>query len=88
MLNEGGNAGEYLETLERLRPLVGAARHVVPGHGPPLEAPRATAILEQDEAYLRDLRERGADASLPEGRRSAEMRRIHARNAARPAGAG
>jgi glyoxylase-like metal-dependent hydrolase (beta-lactamase superfamily II) len=85
MLNEGGDARVYLQTLERLRPLLAAARHVVPGHGPPLEADRATAILAEDAAYLEDLIERGADAALPEGRRSPEMRRIHARNAARAA---
>jgi glyoxylase-like metal-dependent hydrolase (beta-lactamase superfamily II) len=85
MLNEGGSAGEYLETLERLGPLVAAARHVVPGHGPPIEGAQAAAILEQDAGYLQDLAERGADAELPEGRRSPEMRRIHARNAERAA---
>ncbi len=81
MLNEGGDAGEYLETLERLRPLVAAARHVVPGHGPPLESKEAAAILEQDATYLQDLGERGSDAVLPEGRRSQEMLRVHERNA-------
>jgi glyoxylase-like metal-dependent hydrolase (beta-lactamase superfamily II) len=82
MLNDGGSVQEYLGTLERLRPLVAAARHVVPGHGPPIEAGKAGEILDEDVAYLKDLGERGADAALPEGRRSAEMRRIHARNVA------
>jgi glyoxylase-like metal-dependent hydrolase (beta-lactamase superfamily II) len=85
MLNEGGGTSEYLETLERLRPLVAAARHVVPGHGPPIEGAQAAAILDEDAGYLRALAERGAEAELPEGRRSPEMRRIHARNAARAA---
>jgi glyoxylase-like metal-dependent hydrolase (beta-lactamase superfamily II) len=42
----GGDAGDYRETLERLRPLVRAARWVVPGHGPPLSPQAATSILD------------------------------------------
>jgi glyoxylase-like metal-dependent hydrolase (beta-lactamase superfamily II) len=79
-----GDAGvdAYEQTLERLRPLVQAAEHVVPGHGPVLAGPDAGRVLTEDLAYLADLRLRGADASLPPGRRSREQRRIHAANAA------
>jgi glyoxylase-like metal-dependent hydrolase (beta-lactamase superfamily II) len=72
----------YLATLERLRPLVGQAERVVPGHGPALERAAAEAVLEQDVAYLRELRQRGAAAELPPGRRSGEQRRLHDANAA------
>jgi glyoxylase-like metal-dependent hydrolase (beta-lactamase superfamily II) len=42
----------YLDTLERLRPLVEAAEHVVPGHGPILDCDRALSVLEEHIAYL------------------------------------
>jgi glyoxylase-like metal-dependent hydrolase (beta-lactamase superfamily II) len=81
MLNDGGDVAEYLSTLERLRPLLETVEQVVPGHGPLLDPQAATRVLEEDAAYLRALAERGAEAELPEGRRSREMRTIHARNA-------
>lgn len=83
MLNPGGGLDAYLATLERLRPLLGRAEHVVPGHGPVLSPARAAEILDEDVAYLRDLGSLGIDAPLPEGRRSAEMRGVHAANATR-----
>jgi glyoxylase-like metal-dependent hydrolase (beta-lactamase superfamily II) len=82
MLNPGGDARAYLQTLERLRPLVAQAEHVVPGHGPPLDRATADRVLSEDEAYLRALLERGSEAELPPGRTSREMRKVHARNAA------
>jgi glyoxylase-like metal-dependent hydrolase (beta-lactamase superfamily II) len=83
-LGEGeGLLDAYLATLERLQPLVASARHVVPGHGPVLDGERAQAVLEQDRAYLIALRERGAEAELPEGRRSKVQRELHAQNVAR-----
>jgi len=83
-LGEGdGMLDAYLATLERLRPLVGVAEHVVPGHGPVLDGERALAVLEADHAYLTALSERGADAELPKGRRSKQQRELHARNVAR-----
>ena len=81
MLSPGGSLDAYLATLARLRPLVAAADTVVPGHGATLDSDRALAILDEDEAYLRALGERGADASLPPGRATAEQRRIHGENA-------
>jgi glyoxylase-like metal-dependent hydrolase (beta-lactamase superfamily II) len=83
-LGDGGDAlGAYRETLERLRPLLAGAEHVVPGHGPALDAARALAVLEEDLAYLHALGERGAEAELPPGRRGAFQRRLHGENAAR-----
>lgn len=81
ILGDGSSIDLYAATLKRLRPLVARAEHVVPGHGPVLDAERALAVLEEDTAYLQALRERGAGAELPPGRRSREQRRLHAANA-------
>jgi len=51
-LNDGGNREAYLATLERLRPLVEAAEHIIPGHGPVLNAERALGVLEENVASL------------------------------------
>ncbi len=83
MLSEGGSLSAYLATLDRLEPLVAQAEHVVPGHGGPIDAVRAAAILREDRGYLEGLRERGADAPLPLARRSREQKRIHGENAGR-----
>lgn len=74
---------EYLATLERLRPLVAGAEHVVPGHGSILDREAALGVLEEDAAYLRALREHGAGAELPPKRRSKAQRELHAQNVAR-----
>ena len=74
---------EYLATLERLRPLVEAAEHVVPGHGSVLDCAAALGVLEEDVAYLQGLRARGSDAELPERRRSKLQRELHEQNVAR-----
>ena len=79
-LNGGDTLDDYLATLERLRPLLGLAEHVVPGHGPLLEGLSALEVLEEDSAYLKDLRERGSEAELPAGRRSRAQRAHHAEN--------
>jgi glyoxylase-like metal-dependent hydrolase (beta-lactamase superfamily II) len=83
MLNPDGDAATYLQTLERLRPLVEGVEQVVPGHGPALDRQTAQRVLSEDAAYVQALIERGPDAGLPPGRRSREMRGIHARNVAR-----
>lgn len=83
ILGEGGTIDAYLETLERLRPLLGSAEHVVPGHGPILDCEQATAILEEDVSYLRALATGNAAAELPDGRRTKTQRRIHAENVER-----
>ncbi len=76
MLSRGGSRSAYLATLQRLRPLVEQAVHVVPGHGGPIDAARALAILREDVAYLEAL----PAAKLPLARRGAEQRKIHGRN--------
>jgi glyoxylase-like metal-dependent hydrolase (beta-lactamase superfamily II) len=76
MLSEGGSRSAYLATLERLRPLVEQADHVVAGHGGAIDGRRALSILDEDVAYLEGL----PDSKLPIARRSAEQRRIHAEN--------
>lgn len=75
MLSPGGSRDEYLATLGRLRPYAEQADWVVPGHGPPLDAGRALAIMREDVAYLQALP--GSDAPLPLTRRSREQQRIH-----------
>jgi glyoxylase-like metal-dependent hydrolase (beta-lactamase superfamily II) len=79
MLSEGGSRSAYLATLERLRPLVEQADHVVAGHGGAIDARRALSILDEDVAYLAGLPE----SKLPIARRSAEQKRIHAENVKR-----
>ena len=84
--SHAGSLGMYLATLERLRPQVERVAHVVPGHGPTLDAAQALAVLGEDVAYLRALGEHGADAELPLGRRTAFQRGLHRENAARAVG--
>ncbi len=47
-----GSPDAYLATLERLRPLVGTAEHIVPGHGPVLDSERGLALLEENRALV------------------------------------
>jgi glyoxylase-like metal-dependent hydrolase (beta-lactamase superfamily II) len=85
-LQEHGSVGPYLATLERLAPYLERAEWVVPGHGAPLGAGRARAVMDEDVAYLRALP--AGDAPLPSTRRSARQRRLHADNVAKLAGGG
>jgi glyoxylase-like metal-dependent hydrolase (beta-lactamase superfamily II) len=82
MLHGSGSAAAYLATLSRLEPLVEEAEHVVPGHGGPIDATRALAILREDRAYVEGLA-RGEDPPLPLARRTKAQREIHARNLTR-----
>jgi glyoxylase-like metal-dependent hydrolase (beta-lactamase superfamily II) len=82
ILSRQSTVDAYLATLARLRPLLAAAEHVVPGHGPVLTGAGALTVLEEDSAYLRALRERGAEAELPPGRRANSQRELHAENVA------
>lgn len=84
-LSAGDDTDAYLATLERLRPLVQEAKHIVPGHGPVLDRGRALDVLEEDIVYLRALRELGVDAELPAGRGTRAQRELHAQNVARQA---
>jgi glyoxylase-like metal-dependent hydrolase (beta-lactamase superfamily II) len=78
-LSESGSREDYLETLDRLEPLVEQAEHVVPGHGTPLDAVRAAAILREDREYLKGL----PDSKLPLARRTGAQKGIHAENVTR-----
>ncbi len=82
MLSPGGGVEAYLDTLERLRGLLARVEHVVPGHGPAMDRARAGAVLEQDVEYLRALGQAGGEAELPEDRRGAANRKLHAANLA------
>jgi glyoxylase-like metal-dependent hydrolase (beta-lactamase superfamily II) len=77
-LSERGSRDAYLATLERLRPWVEEAAWIVPGHGAPIDAQRALAILREDVAYLEALPD--PDAPLPLARRTDAQRKIHAEN--------
>jgi len=79
-ISPGGSIDAYEATLERLRPLVERAATIVPGHGRPQERDEAVKRLDEDLAYLHALRSEGADAPLPDGRRTDTQRRIHAEN--------
>jgi glyoxylase-like metal-dependent hydrolase (beta-lactamase superfamily II) len=79
MVSEGGSRDAYLATLRRLEPLVEQAVTVVPGHGEPLDATRALALLREDRAYLEGL----PDAPLPPARRTEVQQEIHERNVLR-----
>lgn len=76
-LSPSGSLDGYLATLRRLAPLVDQATVVVPGHGEPLDAVRAAAILREDAAYVEALAEDGAAASLPLARRDGGNRKLH-----------
>ena len=79
MISQGGSVSAYLATLNRLEPLVIEADHIVPGHGGPIDAQRALAILREDRAYLEGL----PDAPLPLARRTKSQRAIHEKNLSR-----
>jgi glyoxylase-like metal-dependent hydrolase (beta-lactamase superfamily II) len=85
-LGAGDRIEQYLETLERLGGLLEDVEQVVPGHGPPIAAELARSVCEEDRAYLERLRRDGAEAALPERRRSRTGRAIHAQNVEQLAG--
>ncbi|MEA2271157.1 MAG: hypothetical protein QOD55_874 [Solirubrobacteraceae bacterium] len=80
-IQERGSRDGYLATLERLRPYVERADWVVPGHGGPIDAQRALAIMREDVAYLQALPD--PDAPLPLARRTGRQREIHEENVGR-----
>jgi glyoxylase-like metal-dependent hydrolase (beta-lactamase superfamily II) len=83
MLSPGGTLDAYEQTLARLGPLVEQSATVIPGHGAPIPGEQAAGILAQDLAYIQALRDQGAGAPLPDGRRTRHQRQIHADNVAR-----
>jgi glyoxylase-like metal-dependent hydrolase (beta-lactamase superfamily II) len=85
-ISPGGSLEDYRATLARLAPLVEGAEIVVPGHGSPLSAERARAILDEDLAYLDDLELGKERPGLPAGRDSSRQRQLHAENLERLAG--
>ncbi|MBV9604838.1 MAG: MBL fold metallo-hydrolase [Solirubrobacterales bacterium] len=82
-LSPGGSVDAYLATLERLGELVERAETIVPGHGRPQGRAESLRLLGEDATYLRALQSAGAEAELPEGRRTKAQRRIHAENVER-----
>jgi glyoxylase-like metal-dependent hydrolase (beta-lactamase superfamily II) len=80
-LSERGSRDAYVATLRRLEPSVERAAWVVPGHGSPLDAQRALAIMREDIAYLEALPD--PDAPLPLARRTGANRKIHEENLTR-----
>ena len=72
-----------LATLERLRPWVEEATWIVPGHGSPIDAQRALAILREDAAYLAGLPD--PETPIPLARRTGAQRKIHEENLTRVA---
>jgi glyoxylase-like metal-dependent hydrolase (beta-lactamase superfamily II) len=82
-ISRGGSPVTYGETLDRLEGLVSRAEWVVPGHGGPISGERAQAVLAEDRAYLESLTGDPEAAALPEGRRTAAQRRLHAENLTR-----
>ena len=83
MISEGGSLDGYRATLRRREEYVDRAAWVVPGHGTPLDAQRAAAILREDLAYVEALAADGAAAPLPLARRGRAMEKVHAANVAR-----
>jgi glyoxylase-like metal-dependent hydrolase (beta-lactamase superfamily II) len=86
MLSPGGSVSAYLATLRRLEALVEQAEHVVPGHGGPIDAARAAAILREDRAYLEGLQADPEAVKLPIARRNGQQRKLHASNVAHVTG--
>lgn len=80
MLSPGGGLDAYETTLTTLGGLLDSVDWVVPGHGAPLDAGQARRVHEEDRAYLAALRTGGGEPRLPDGRRTARQREIHAAN--------
>lgn len=83
-IQEQGSRDAYVATLRRLQPYVERATWVVPGHGSPIDAQRALAILREDLAYLEALPD--PRAPLPLARRDRRQKEIHAENLERVGG--
>jgi glyoxylase-like metal-dependent hydrolase (beta-lactamase superfamily II) len=79
-VSAAGSVTEYRETLERQRPLVGAASTVVPGHGAPADARIAGRRLDDDLRYLEGLGAGDPGQRLPSGRDTPRQREIHLAN--------
>ena len=80
LLSAAGSLPAYRDTLERLRPLVGAVATVVPGHGSPCDARTALRRMDEDLAYLDGLPAGDPNQRLPAGRDTPRQREIHKAN--------
>ncbi len=80
MLSPGGSLEAYAETLARLADLLEGAEYVVPGHGGPMLPEVAQRIHREDVSYINALRSGEKSPRLPDGRRTARQREIHAEN--------
>jgi glyoxylase-like metal-dependent hydrolase (beta-lactamase superfamily II) len=80
LLSAAGSLPDYVETLERLRPLVEASATIVPGHGSPCDARAALRRLEEDLAYLDGIPQGDPNQRLPAGRDTPRQREIHKAN--------
>lgn len=85
LVSAGGSVPAYVETLERLRPLLAEAATVVPGHGSPCDSRTALRRLEEDLAYLDALPAGDPNQPLPAGRDTPRQREIHKANVKRHA---
>src|SRR3954453_7068491 len=83
MISGGGGLTGSRATLQRLQPLVERAGTVVTGHGGPIDATRAAAILREDLAYLAALERGGGDAPPPLARPPGAQAGSHAENVSR-----
>jgi glyoxylase-like metal-dependent hydrolase (beta-lactamase superfamily II) len=83
MISEGGSVPAYRRTLARLVSLIAQAEWVIPGHGAPIPAQQANAVLVQDDAYLAGLAADPQAAALPRSRSTPSQKRIHESNVMR-----
>lgn len=78
-LAAGGACADYLASLGRLERMMRHARCIVPGHGWPIDAVRARAILTEDRRYLEALAD-GTAPRLPRHAAAAPQQAQHRAN--------
>ena len=83
LIEQHGSASAYLATLRRLQPYVEQAEWVVSGHGGPIDAPRALAIMREDMAYVEALLDDPTQVKLPIARSDSRQRELHEQNVRR-----
>jgi glyoxylase-like metal-dependent hydrolase (beta-lactamase superfamily II) len=79
-ISPDGSVAAYVQTLERLAPMVAKAATVVPGHGAPITGADAQRVLGEDLAYVSALLEIGDRAPLPRGVGVPGQESVHAAN--------
>ena len=75
-----GDIDAYLRTLKAFEAVLGNVEHVVPGHGKPITAEKASEILEEDRTYLQALATEGEEAALPGDRNTPVQAELHLAN--------